>query len=141
MHCISWALVIDANLFFSSGQANKVMEGLSTLDTIFKTRKSIIEDEAWGLAIMPGSGINGSTLPNLLRTLLPLNLREIHLSGGRWFPSEMAFERSGMGLGAGKEGEMGVWRTEEQEVRLVREIADAMWRDYHQLENATFNSR
>ena len=116
------------------------MEGLSALDTIFKTRKSIIEDEAWGLAIMPGSGINGATLPKLLRAFLPLNLREIHLSGGRWLPSEMIFKRSGMDLGAGKEGEMAVWRTEEQEVRVVRDIADAMWRDYYQL-NATSSSR
>jgi copper homeostasis protein len=109
------------------------MEGLSALDTIFKTRKSIIEDEAWGLAIMPGSGINGATLPELLQTFLPLNLREIHLSGGRWVPSEMLFKRPGIDLGTGKEGEMAVWRTEEQEVRVVRETADAMWRDYYQL--------
>jgi len=119
----------------TSGQANKVLDGLSTLDSIFKTRQSIIQDEAWGLAIMPGSGINGDTLPKLLETLLPLNLREIHLSGGRWLPSEMPFQRSGLHFGAGKEGEMGVWRTEEQEVRLVREIADAMWRDYYRLDS------
>lgn len=116
------------------------MDGLSTLKTIFETRKSIIEDEAWGLAIMPGSGIDGTTLPKLLQALLPLNLREIHLSGGRWIPSEMLFKRSQINLGAGSEGEMGVWRTEEEEVRLVREIADAMWTDYHQL-NSTYSHR
>jgi copper homeostasis protein len=116
------------------------MEGLPALDTIFKTRKSIIEDEAWGLAIMPGSGINGTTLPKLLRTFLPLNLREVHLSGGRWMQSEMTFKRSGMGLGAGKEGEMAAWRTDEQEIRLVRDIADEMWREYYQL-NATPSPR
>jgi len=124
----------------TSGQANKVMDGLSTLETIFETRKSIIEDEAWGLAIMPGSGIDGTTLPKLLQTLLPLNLREVHLSGGRWIPSEMLFKRSQINLGAGTEGEMGVWRTEEDEVRVVREIADAMWTDYHQL-NSTYSHR
>jgi len=132
--------VIGTHLFLRSGQANKVMEGLPTLDTIFKTRKSIIEDEAWGLAIMPGSGINGTTLPKLLRTFLPLNLREVHLSGGRWMQSEMTFKRSGLDLGAGKDGEMAAWRTEEQEVRLVRDIADEMWRDYYQL-NATPSPR
>lgn len=108
------------------------MDALSTMEIIFQTRKSIIADEAWGLAIMPGSGINEATLPKLLQTLLPLDLREIHLSGGKWLPSEMLFKRSGMDLGAGKAGEMGVWRTEEHEIRFVREIADAMWRDYYQ---------
>ncbi len=80
---------------------------------------------------MPGSGVNGATLPKLLRVLLPLGLREIHLSGGRWLPSEMLFKRNDMNLGVGdKEKEWSIWRTEEQEVRLVREIADVVWRDF-----------
>jgi len=43
----------------------------------------------------------------------------------------MLFKRTGLNLGVGdKEKEGSVWRTEEQEVRLVREVADTMWRDY-----------
>jgi len=84
---------------------------------------------------MPGSGVNGATLPKLLRVLLPFGLREVHLSGARWLPSEMLFKRTGLNLGVGdKEREGSVWRTEEQEVRLVREIADTLWREFF-LEN------
>jgi copper homeostasis protein len=118
-------------ILLGSGQQHKVLDGLSTLESLFITRQSIIEDDAWGLAIMPGSGVNGATVPKLLRVLLPLGLREIHLSGGRWLPSEMLFKRNDTNLGVGnKEKEWSIWRTEEQEVRLVREIADVVWRDF-----------
>ncbi|KAF9531904.1 copper homeostasis CutC domain-containing protein [Crepidotus variabilis] len=115
----------------TSGQKSKAPEGLTTLEALFKTRKELVEDDAWGLTIMPGSGVNGATLPKLFHALMPLGLREIHLSGGRWIPSNMLFKRNGMGMNSGdKEFEWSVWRTEQQEVQLVREIADSLWRDY-----------
>ena len=35
-----------------------------------------------------------------------------------------------MGMGMGGQGEWGVWTTDEQTVREVREIADARWDSY-----------
>ena len=90
----------------------------------------LVEDDAWGLTIMPGSGINNKTLPSILPSLLPLGLREIHLSGGKWTPGGMSFYRDGMGMGSGDDGEWRVWRTQESEVRKVREIADVAWKEY-----------
>jgi copper homeostasis protein len=89
-----------------------------------------VEDDAWGLTIMPGSGINSTTLPSLLEALLPLGLREIHLSGGKMVPSGMSFRREGMGMGADGNGEWAVWCTQENEVLKVKAIADTMWKEF-----------
>ena len=113
-----------------SGQKAKAKEGLAILEGLFKTRKELVEDDAWGLTIMPGSGINSKSLPSILPSLLPLGLREIHLSGGKWTPGGMAFHRDGMGMGGSDDGEWGVWRTQESEVRKVREMADVAWKEY-----------
>ncbi|CCL98135.1 uncharacterized protein FIBRA_00129 [Fibroporia radiculosa] len=82
------------------------------------------------LGILPGSGINSSTVRPLLDALLPHGLRAIHLSGGSWIPGTMEFRREGMGMGIGGEGEWGVWRTSEERVRQVRHIADEAWEEY-----------
>lgn len=79
---------------------------------------------------MPGSGLNASTLPTLLRALLPLGVREIHLSGGEWVPSEMEYRRDSMGMGAGEVNEWSVWRTSEEKVRAAREVCDAIWKEF-----------
>ena len=89
-----------------------------------------MEDDVWGLTIMPGSGIDSKTLPSLLETLLPLGLREVHLSGGKMVPSGMSFRRDGMGMGAGGDGEWAVWCTQEDEVLKVKAIADRMWKEF-----------
>ena len=79
---------------------------------------------------MPGSGINSKSISSILPSLLPLGLREIHLSGGKWTTGGMTFHREGMGMGSGDDGEWGVWRTQESEVRKVRELADVAWKEY-----------
>jgi len=114
----------------TSGQKPKVQEGLPILQGLFKTRKELVEDDAWGLTIMPGSGINSKSLSSILSPLLPLGLREIHLSGGKWTPGGMVFHRDGMGMGSDDDGEWGVWRAQESEVRKVRELADVAWKEY-----------
>ncbi|KAF9245827.1 copper homeostasis protein CutC [Melanogaster broomeanus] len=62
--------------------------------------------------ILPGSGINISTIPVLCSALLPHGLKEIHLSGGKWVEGHSAYRREGMGMGVGGAGEWGVWRTD-----------------------------
>jgi copper homeostasis protein len=79
---------------------------------------------------MPGSGVNNKSFSSIVPSLLPLGLREIHMSGGRWTPGGMAFRRDGMGMGSDDDGEWGVWRTQESEVRKVREMADVAWKEY-----------
>ncbi|KIM47501.1 hypothetical protein M413DRAFT_61704 [Hebeloma cylindrosporum] len=114
----------------TSGHHAKVTEGLMTLKTLFDKRKELVDDDAWGLTIMPGSGINYKTLPTLLDTLLPLGLREIHLSGGKMVPSDMSFRRDGMGMGAGGNEDWTVWCTQEEEVLKVKTTADKMWKEF-----------
>ncbi|KAF8167388.1 copper homeostasis CutC domain-containing protein [Crassisporium funariophilum] len=114
----------------TSGHKSKAPDGLPILEELFMLRKELIEDVAWGLTIMPGSGINSQSLPKVLEALLPLGLREIHMSGGKWFPGDMLFHREGMGMGIGSESEWGVWRTQEEEVGKARHCADAIWNEY-----------
>ncbi|KZT73324.1 hypothetical protein DAEQUDRAFT_684282 [Daedalea quercina L-15889] len=78
-------------------------------------------DTARGLGILPGSGVSPSTIRSVLQELLPLGLRQIHMSGGRWLPGEAQYRRAGMGMGVG-DGEWAVWRTSEERVREVAQI-------------------
>ena len=80
--------------------------------------------------ILIGSGINPRTVGPLLNELLPCGLREVHLSGGGWTPSNTEFRREGMGMGVGGDGEWAVWRTSEDNVRAVREAVDHAWEGY-----------
>ncbi|KDR85695.1 hypothetical protein GALMADRAFT_234710 [Galerina marginata CBS 339.88] len=111
----------------TSGHKPKAPDGLPLLKQLFQIRKEVVEDDVWGLTIMPGSGINSKTLPPLLDALLPLGLREVHLSGGKWVSGEMYFKQADMGMGIDQNTEWGVWRTEEDEVRKTKEIAKAVW--------------
>lgn len=79
---------------------------------------------------MPGGGVNRNTIAAIVQQLLPKGLREIHLSGGKWTPSEMQFRRGGMGFGASAEHEWDIWQTNKKEVQRVRETADIAWDQY-----------
>ncbi|KDQ63228.1 hypothetical protein JAAARDRAFT_168823 [Jaapia argillacea MUCL 33604] len=76
------------------------------------------------VVILPGSGINPGTIESILDSLLPLGLREIHLSGGSWMNGGMVFRRDGMGMGVDGNGEWGIWRTDQQTIRSLRTIVD-----------------
>jgi copper homeostasis protein len=83
------------------------------------------------LTILPGSGINPTNVLAFIKELLPYGLREIHLSGGRWIPSRADRDGrpTGMGMGVG-ENEWGIWRTDEEIIRQVREIVDKEWNEF-----------
>lgn len=71
------------------------------------------------MGILPGSGINISTIPILCKALLSHGLREIHLSGGKWVDGCSAYRPDGMGM-----GEWSIWRTDEEAIRKVRDFVD-----------------
>ncbi|THH26434.1 hypothetical protein EUX98_g7754 [Antrodiella citrinella] len=79
------------------------------------------------LTILPGSGVNPSTVSQLLHDLLPFGLHEVHLSGGGWIEGGMQFRKDGMGMGVGGRGEWGIWRTNEDAVRQIRKVVDEAW--------------
>lgn len=108
----------------TSGQGKAAHLALPMLEELFEEAKSLVEDEVWGLTLMPGSGINTKSVATVLESLLPRGLCEIHLSGGKWVEGEMEFKRAGMGMGSGGEGNWGIWVTQEDEIRGVREVVD-----------------
>ena len=71
------------------------------------------------MGILPGSGINISTIPILCKALLSHGLKEIHLSGGKWVEGRSTYRRDGMGM-----GEWSIWKTDEEAVRKVRDFVD-----------------
>ena len=81
------------------------------------------------LDILPGSGVSPSTVRTVLEALLPLGLRQVHMSGGRWVPSEARYRKDGMGMGVG-DGEWAVWRTSEERVKEVVEIISTVYDEY-----------
>ncbi|KAK7063946.1 copper homeostasis protein cutC [Favolaschia claudopus] len=115
----------------TSGHGPTVPESLGTLELLFNRIQELHDDLPWALSILPGSGINADTLGPILDTLLPLGMRELHLSGGGWEESGMEPERrrQGFGMGVG-ESEWNVWVTSEAKVRAVRRFLDAVWIEY-----------
>ncbi|KAH9947109.1 copper homeostasis CutC domain-containing protein [Amylocystis lapponica] len=111
----------------TSGHGPTAPSSLPTLralaDAAYKSKSAV--------TILPGSGINASTVRPLVDTLLPF-VREIHLSAGRWDDSEMVYRPEGMGMGVGGAGEWGVWRTNEETVQAVRRTAIDASVDYTQ---------
>lgn len=71
------------------------------------------------IRILPGSGINVSTIPVLCKALLSHGLEEIHLSGGKWVDGRSTYRPEGMGM-----GEWSIWRTDEEAIRQVRDLVD-----------------
>ncbi|KAG5342036.1 hypothetical protein C0989_005716 [Termitomyces sp. Mn162] len=114
-----------------SGHGKTAPDALATLQSFFRMTKELIEDKPWGLTVLPGSGVNPTTITPILDALLPLGLQEIHLSGSHWIDGGMSFRREGMGMGAGGEGEWGIWMVDREKVSEVREIADKYWESYH----------
>jgi len=109
----------------TSGQGKSAATALQTLEDLILATRDIAEKggrPGGPLTVLPGSGINPSTVPKVLSALLPVGLREIHLSGGHWEESGMLFRREGMGMGVGGEGEWGVWRAEGQTIAKVRAL-------------------
>lgn len=74
------------------------------------------------MSILPGSGINISTIPILCNALLSHGLKEIHLSGGKWVDGCSAYRPDGMGM-----GEWSIWRTDEEAIRKVRDFVDRFY--------------
>lgn len=103
-----------------SAEALQVLKGLFRMNSVNEHRSSMI-------SILPGSGINPKTIGTILDVLLPMGLREVHLSAGGWVPSEMVHRPEGMGMGVAGEGEWGIWRTKEETVREVRHAVDEAW--------------
>ena len=108
-----------------SGHGKKASsdESLEVLKSLF-AMNSVNEHTSSSVSILPGSGINPKTIGVILDVLLPLGLKEVHLSAGGWEPSEMLHRPDGMGMGVGGEGEWGIWRTNEEAVREVRRAVD-----------------
>jgi hypothetical protein len=67
---------------------------------------------------------NGQNVTQVLEALVPLGLKEIHLSGGMWVESAASFRREGMRMGVGQ-NEWSVWRTQADKVREVRYALDS----------------
>jgi hypothetical protein len=110
-------------VFSGLGQKAVTPDSLAVIQDLLE-RASAAEADGGSLTIMPGSGINADTIHDVLSTLLPHGLREVHLSAGTWVPSAMRFRRPDMGMGVGGAGEWGIWRTRESIVRAVRTAID-----------------
>jgi len=92
---------------------------------ILKDLLDLTKDQDKRIEILPGSGINSSTVGALCQALLPHGLREVHMSGGHWIDGASIWRRDGMGMGVGGAGEWGIWRTSASAVRAVKDIINS----------------
>lgn len=113
-----------------SGHGPTAPASLETLQILLQAAtERNASDRSRRITIMPGSGVNSKTIRALLEALLPYDLDDVHLSGGRWIEGNMMHRRPDMGMGTGKETEWNSWRTDEEEIRSVRRISDEVWRE------------
>lgn len=122
LHTISSYVRLNRDISSGGEPTCTSPEGLSRISNLFGTIKEVGQPgKAPCPDVLPGSGVSPSTVRAVLEALLPLGLRQIHMSGGRWVPGETHYRKRGMGMGVG-EGEWAVWRTSEERVREVVKI-------------------
>jgi copper homeostasis protein len=122
-------IVITNHAYYFSGGGKSAPTSLLSLKSLCnKAQKRSCEDPSKAPTILPGSGINPTTVNTVLVALLPLGLQEIHLSGGQWEDGSMSHRPEGMGMGveSPRESQWGVWRSQECNVREVRLITDQL---------------
>lgn len=73
---------------------------------------------------MPGSGIRADTAGDLLEPLVKYGLQEVHMSGGSWIPGEMVYRPEALGMGIGGPSEWGIFRTNKEEIKGVKDLID-----------------
>ncbi|KAL0951590.1 hypothetical protein HGRIS_008271 [Hohenbuehelia grisea] len=114
----------------SSGHGKTAPSSISTLKRLCFDIKELTKGQPYSTTILPGSGFNPSTVEPLVSRLLPLGLREVHLSGACWTDGDMTHRPVDMGMGVGGQGEWGIWETQRETVERVRTIVDVVWEEY-----------
>lgn len=80
------------------------------------------------ITLLPGSGINPVTIQGVISTLLPMGMKELHLTGGEWVEGGMLYRPGDMGMGV-IDHEWAIWKTSEDSIKQVREISDNIIED------------
>lgn len=78
-------------------------------------------ERAYPLVILPGSGVNATTIRPILAALIPHGLTEIHLSGSSSVEGAMTFRRNGFGMGVGGDYDWGVLQVQSSVIKAVSE--------------------
>ncbi|KAG2062247.1 hypothetical protein BDR06DRAFT_924434 [Suillus hirtellus] len=107
----------------TSGQGTTATSA-NSLD-VLKDLLDLAKHQDTRIEILPGSGINSSTVGALCQALLPHGLREVHMSGGHWTDGASVWRRDGMGMGVGGASEWGIWRTNASAIRAVKDAIDS----------------
>lgn len=103
-----------------SGHGKYAPDSLETLSSIASLALTLRPP----ITILPGSGINAHTVRAITRCNWWKEFREVHLSAGRWVDGSMQFRKEGMGMGVSGVSDWGVWRTDPDVVRDVKQIAE-----------------
>ncbi|KII93603.1 hypothetical protein PLICRDRAFT_171335 [Plicaturopsis crispa FD-325 SS-3] len=108
----------------TSGHAQKAHTAVPQLASHLQNASRLAQHEGRPpVSILPGSGVNDSTVHILLTELYAHGLQEIHLSGGAWEDGQMDYRPPGFDMGVGP-GEWGVWKVREDTVGSVRRAVD-----------------
>ncbi|GJJ13363.1 hypothetical protein Clacol_007615 [Clathrus columnatus] len=74
------------------------------------------------ITILPGSGINPTSVHIIVQCDWWKSFGEIHMSAGRWLDSPMKFRKEHMSMGAGENKDWQIWRAEENAVKQVQNL-------------------
>lgn len=123
---------VDPIQYFS-GNVGPTMDvkAIGTLAALNNWLKGTRPGRTTLLSILPGSGINQTTAPLLMRgSYDALDPLEIHLSGGHWVSGSVSSQYRKENMGMGVDGKAwDVWKTDESRVRATRDRAEDAIRD------------
>ncbi|KAF8514749.1 copper homeostasis CutC domain-containing protein [Gautieria morchelliformis] len=104
----------------TSGHGKYAPENLATLSSMASLALTFRPP----ITILAGSGINVNTAHAIARCDWWKRFKEVHLSAGQWIDGHMQFRKEGMGMGGGGASDWGIWRTDSDIVREVRQIME-----------------
>lgn len=108
------AVDAGADTILTSGQRDNCLAGVELLGRL-------IERAAGRIGILVGGGVNEKTVISLMEAI-PAG--SFHMSGKTVLDSEMVYRRPGVSMGLPGFSEYEIFRTDEQQIRLVKKVLE-----------------
>ncbi|PVG00933.1 hypothetical protein CPB86DRAFT_805581 [Serendipita vermifera] len=103
----------------TSGGELTVTEALPQIARLFR-------NAAGTPVVMPGSGINSTSIGIIATELLPFGLSEVHMSGGEWVEGTAKWKKTGMGMGVTEGKAWNIWKSSFDKISAVRQALDSI---------------
>ncbi len=109
---LNQSIEIGLHTILTSGQQNNCLKGMELISKLHEKSQSKI-------SIMAGSGMNSNIIKEFL---LKTKIKAFHMSAKQVLNSKMEFRNENVNMGIPSLSEYEIWRTNEEEIRKVKDI-------------------